>query len=141
MADERERDTARTPDQRMQHSEQQRQDDRSGPSPYDTAPEDAPDDRVITKGEREKPGPTSERAEASTDALEQSPAQQDGMPQTNQVDRGDSVSGGTGGMSGSLEDEEALEASEETGSLGGSGLHRRINNEDDMGDDHPDDAA
>ena len=140
MANERKRNTARTPDERIQHSEQQRtDDDRSGPSPYDTAPEDAPDDRVITKGEREKPGPTSARGEASTDALEESAAQQDGMLQTNQVDRGDSPAAGTGGMSGSLEEEEALEAAEESGSLGGRGLHQRINNEETY--DDPDDAA
>lgn len=30
------------------------------PSPYDVAPPGTPDNRVITKGEREKPGPTED---------------------------------------------------------------------------------
>jgi hypothetical protein len=147
-ADEREQDLARTPDQRMQYGETRRKQmegagDRSGPSPYDLASEDMPDDRVIEKGEHEKPGPTATRRGPTAEERSASAAQQDEMLEENRINRGDGATSGSGGMSGSLEDEEALEAAEETGSLGGDGLHRRIN--DYAGDDarveDPDDAA
>jgi len=124
MADEKEKDldTARTPDQRMQYGEIRRREKegagRSGPSPYDEAPEDAPDDRVITKGEREKPGPTETHAGTDTGS---------------RGERGRSSEAGAGmgagGMSGSPEEEEALEANEDSGTLGGDALHRRLNDE------------
>jgi hypothetical protein len=131
MADEREHDIARTPDSRIQYGETRRKQmdgaaDRGGPSPYDLASEDMPDDRVIEKGEREKPGPTD-----TTSGTDADTAQQDQMYRENRLERGDSAVPGTGGMSGSLEEEEAIEAAEETGSLGGDGLHRRINNDSD----------
>ena len=44
----------------MQYGEIERRDkEGEDTAPYDQAPPDAPDDRVITKGEHEKPGPTS----------------------------------------------------------------------------------
>jgi hypothetical protein len=115
MADERgpDLDVAPTPDKRMQYGEVRRREDegegRGGPSPYDEATGDMPDDRVITKGEREKPGPT----ETSGDLGES----------------GDNPQPGMGGMSGSLEEEEASGANEESGSLGGEAMHRRLNHE------------
>jgi hypothetical protein len=115
MADERDRDldTARTPDKRMQYDEIKRRENEGegggGPSPYDEATGDMPDDRVITKGEREKPGPTG----TSNDLAQ----------------GGDGPPPGVSGMGGSLEEEEALEANEESGSLGGEAMHRRLNHE------------
>lgn len=183
MADEKERDLARTPDQRMQYGEIRRREKegagRGGPSPYDEAPEDAPDDRVITKGEREKPGPTetssstgdrgserdrsgphvsgtdadrgsqraqyppdqalSDRGVVRDEAESLSPAgpvigdsaYNDELLHTSQVDRGNKPAPqrGMGRMSGSLEEEEALEANEDSGTLGGEALHKRLNHE------------
>jgi hypothetical protein len=135
MADEREDiDIGRTPDKRMQYDEYVRKQKegagRQGPSPYDVAPSDAPDDRVIEKGEREKPGPTATELEGSDESVDE----EDGLLQTK---RSETVSG-MGGMSGSLEEEELYAANDDTGTLGGEALHRRINNEDtreDMLDD------
>jgi hypothetical protein len=59
-----ERETAdMTPDQRMQYDQllnEQRSETRARPAPYDLAPEGTPDEQVITKGKREKPGPTGD---------------------------------------------------------------------------------
>lgn len=100
---------------------------RDSPAPYDVASEDTPDNRKIQKGEHERPGPTS----SDLDAVDSATAQQDDMLQSNQVDRGgELLSGGSGGMSGSLEDEELRVSDQQrTESLGGDGLHRAINNE------------
>lgn len=100
---------------------------RDSPAPYDVASEDTPDNRVIRKGEHERPGPTS----SDLNAVDSGTAQQDGLLQTNQTDRGgELLSAGSGGMSGSLEDEELrVSNQQQTESLGGDGLHRAINNE------------
>ena len=39
----------------------------SGPSPYDLAGSDMPPDRVIKKGERERPGPTADELDDTPD--------------------------------------------------------------------------
>ncbi|MEX2225724.1 MAG: hypothetical protein WEB52_04650 [Dehalococcoidia bacterium] len=133
MADERERDVERTSDL---HRREKEDIERDGPSPYDEASPHMPADRVITKGQPEKPGP----AGAELDAVDEHVPSDDDLLQTGQIDRGgEVVSGGTGGMSGSLEDEEALEANDESGTLGGEGLHRRLQQqateEDMLGDE------
>jgi hypothetical protein len=60
------------PDQDMAFGELQRQADDArvaeegpGPSPYDLATDAMPDSRVIRKGEREQPGPTTEELETA----------------------------------------------------------------------------
>ena len=138
MADERDLDTGRTPDKRTQYGELRRKEKeglgRQGPSPYDVASDDMRDDRVIEKGEREKPGPTA--TELNRDDDEEF-ADEDGLLQSDEA-RSQTVAG-MGGMSGSLEDEELREANAESGTLGGEAHHRRINNEqvleDMMGDE------
>jgi hypothetical protein len=73
---------ARTGDSRMQYDEftrKQNEREGGGPSPYDQARPGMPDDRVITKGERERPGPTSGELDTASD---------DELLQTTQVDQG-----------------------------------------------------
>jgi hypothetical protein len=128
MADDDELDIARTPDKRMQHGELRRKEKegtgRQGPSPYDVASDDMRDDRVIEKGEREKPGPTGTELSREDEELDEA----DDMLQSDELKRTETVAG-MGGMSGSLEDEEMQVANEESGTLGGEAHHRRINNE------------
>jgi hypothetical protein len=50
------------------------------PAPYDVAQPGTPEDKVITKGERERPGPTA-------DELDDNPADDDEVLQANQPDR------------------------------------------------------
>ena len=149
-------DQAGAPDPRTEYDEPQRREtegtSRTGPSPYDVAPEGTPDERVITKGEREKPGPTA--AETGPDADSPRDHSESHVSGTTADQR---AAGGPyppdralddqsvarempapHGMSGSLEEVEALEANEETGTLGGEALHRRINDEA-MRDDMPGD--
>jgi hypothetical protein len=136
MADERDLDTGRTPDKRIQHDELRRKEKegigRQGPSPYDIASEAMRDDRVIEKGEREKPGPTATELNRDDEEF----AEEDGLLQSDEA-RSQTVAG-MGGMSGSLEDAEMLEAYEDSGTLGGGAHHRRINNEQ-VREDMPDD--
>jgi hypothetical protein len=54
----------RTPDERVQYGDPRGESGGTGdtgtnPAPYDVAPPGTPDDQVIRKGERERPGPTS----------------------------------------------------------------------------------
>jgi len=145
-------DQGGVPDPRTEYDEQQRRETegagRTGPSPYDVAPEGMPDERVITKGEREKPGPTA--AETGPDAGSPGDHSESHVSGT-RADQGTAVgpyrrdrapddedareTPAPPRMSGSLEEDDASEANDETGTLGGEALHRRINDEairDDM---------
>jgi hypothetical protein len=80
MTDEREDlRTKRTPDSRIQYGQLERADE-GEPAPYDVAPPGTPEDKIIKKGERERPGPTADELEADT-------TQGDGLPRTNEADR------------------------------------------------------
>jgi hypothetical protein len=101
MTDEREDlRTKRTPDSRIQYGQLER-DDEGEPAPYDVAPPGTPEDKIIKKGERERPGPTADELEADT-------TQGDGLPQTNEADRqggatfrrGDPAPSGEGDLGG-----------------------------------------
>jgi hypothetical protein len=73
---------ARTGDSRMQYDEftrKQNEREGGGPSPYDQARPGMPDDRVITKGQREPAGPTAGELDTASD---------DELLQTTQVDQG-----------------------------------------------------
>lgn len=60
---------SRTGDQRMQHGETRRQEEEdaggAGAAPYDEAPPGTPEEQVIEKGERERPGPTESRGDGT----------------------------------------------------------------------------
>jgi len=114
MTQDRDFDTERAPDERMQHAEDDAE--RSGPSPYDQASPDMPGRRVIKKGEHEKPGPTSAE-ELSETGVDSGVADDDGLLQTNEVDRSETMASGAGG---SMEEEELTPASEyeDDGTLG-----------------------
>lgn len=66
MTNERNRETATTPDSRAEYAEiEARAEEESdeideSPAPYDQARPGTHPDKVIVKGEREKPGPTAE---------------------------------------------------------------------------------
>ncbi len=69
--DEESRDRARTPDSRIQYDEFRREQPNTGrgePSatPYDVAAPGTPADKVIAKGEHERPGPTASPSEQTT---------------------------------------------------------------------------
>jgi hypothetical protein len=69
MKDEREDPkTKRGQDARIEYGQLTREDEPE-PAPYDVAPPGTPDDQVITKGERERPGPTADELQASEDEL------------------------------------------------------------------------
>lgn len=70
-------------DTRIEYGQPDEERDDLGPSPYDLAPDDAPDAQVIHKGERERPGPTDHLEHNATGAL----ADDDGLLQANQIDR------------------------------------------------------
>jgi hypothetical protein len=65
MKDEREDPkTKRTYASRIEYQHLVREDEpEPGPAPYDVAPPGTPDEKVIKKGEHERPGPTAEQEE------------------------------------------------------------------------------
>jgi hypothetical protein len=99
----------RTPrDQRMQYDEVRGEGDPAdravaSPAPYDVAQPGTPHDKVIVKGERERPGPTSD-AQHDAPASDQSAADKDGLLQTPQLDREESVTAGGPGGRGNIVD-------------------------------------
>lgn len=116
----------------------------STPAPYDVATPDMEDDRVITKGERERAGPTE--PPATNDPAPTGAADNDGLLQTSQVDRRDtpltaaqrgpdeSATGNYHSEGGGLHERinnESLEVSDQEHARedSGGGLHRRINDE------------
>lgn len=117
-------------DQRIQYDElrreQRSEDIERSPSPYDLASDDMPEDRVITKGERERAGPT----QAPRDAEQTDVADSDGLLQSSQIDRRESSRplGGPGPEQNETFDSERRDhRGGNEGDLGGDGLHRRIN--------------
>jgi hypothetical protein len=90
-----------------------------GPSPYDRATPDMPEKRVITKGERERPGPAADELTGGEDV-----GQSDALMQTSEPER-----------HGRPQDVHNPYASEEQlANVGGGGLHERINNEQPLPD-------
>jgi hypothetical protein len=65
MKDEREDPRRkRSPDSRIEYGQVAREDEpEPSPAPYDLAPPGTPDDQIIRKGERERPGPTADEVE------------------------------------------------------------------------------
>lgn len=96
--------TRRPRDQRMQYGQMEHETDaetgeRTGPAPYDQAEPGTPEHHVITKGERERPGPSGTSGKTGNDVehttmkqheRERKPvdaSQGDDLLQTSQVDR------------------------------------------------------
>ena len=70
MKDEREDPrTKRSPDSRVEYSQMTR-DAEPEPAPYDLAPPGTPEDQIIRKGERERPGPTDDEQDEGSDDRE-----------------------------------------------------------------------